>query len=67
MIADGYASTCQTLGYVLRASEPTASLRWYLRAAQVARAAVISLKGLAAGLVAGPREKGAAENASANV
>ncbi len=67
VIADGYASTCQTLGYVLRASEPTASLRWYLRALKWPARRVISLKGLAAGLVAGPREKGAAENASANV
>ena len=32
VIADGYASTCQTIGYTMRASEPLAAVRWYLRA-----------------------------------
>lgn len=70
VIADGYASTCQTLGFVLRASEPLASLRWYLRALRWPARRVVSLKGLAAGVLAtvrGKRARGSAENASANL
>lgn len=70
VIADGYASTCQTLGYVMRASEPRASLRWYARALKWPARRVVSLKGLAAGLVAlarGRRAAGSRENATANL
>lgn len=70
VIADGYASTCQTLGYVMRASEPFASLRWYLRAIQWPARRFVSLKGLAAGaLVAarGQRTKASPENAGVNL
>ena len=69
VIADGYASTCQTLGFTLRASEPAASLRWYVRALKWPARRVISLKGLAAGLLAlrKPRVQGSAENAEVNL
>ena len=68
-LADGYASTCQTLGYVMRASEPRASLAWYARALRWPARRVVSLRGLAAGALAlarGTRANGAPENASAN-
>ena len=32
VIADGYASTCHTIGYTMRPSEPRTAVRWYLRA-----------------------------------
>jgi glycosyltransferase involved in cell wall biosynthesis len=70
VIADGYASTCQTMGYVMRPSEPLASVRWYLRALMWPARRVISLKGLVAGaLVAarGKRTAGSPENAGANL
>ena len=70
VIADGYASTCQTLGYVLRANEPVTSVRWYLRALKWPTRRVISLKGVIAGVLAtlrGPRATGAPENAPANL
>jgi glycosyltransferase involved in cell wall biosynthesis len=69
-IAAGYASTCQTLGYIMRASEPMTAVRWYLRALRWASGRKASLKGLVASLLAGLRRKrvpGAAENASVNV
>ncbi len=65
VIADGYASTCQTLGYVVRPSEPRAALRWYLRALRWPARRVISLRGLAASALAaarGVRAEGAPEN-----
>ena len=70
VIADGYASTCQTLGYTLRGSEPLAAVRWYLRALKWPARRVISLKGLVASALAGVRGRrtaGAPENATANV
>jgi glycosyltransferase involved in cell wall biosynthesis len=70
VVADGYASTCQTLAYVLRGSEPLTAARWYLRALAWPARRVISLKGLAASLLAAARGKsteGAPENASCNV
>jgi glycosyltransferase involved in cell wall biosynthesis len=69
VIADGYASTCQTLGYTMRASEPLASLRWYLRALKWPARRFISLKGLVASILAlrKTRTKGSAENASENL
>ncbi|HEY1191716.1 MAG TPA: glycosyltransferase, partial [Gemmata sp.] len=70
VIADGYASTCQTLGYVMRGSEPGTSLRWYLRALKWPARRVVSLKGLAAGAVAGVRRartESSRENARENL
>jgi glycosyltransferase involved in cell wall biosynthesis len=69
-IADGYASTCQTLGYVLRASEPGAAVRWYLRALKWPARRVVSLKGLVASTLAAARGKrvaGGRENATENL
>ena len=70
VIADGYASTCQTIGFVMRASEPSTSLKWYLRALRWPARRVISLKGLIAGALAalrGTATKGSPENATANL
>jgi glycosyltransferase involved in cell wall biosynthesis len=69
VIADGYASTCQTLGYTIRASEPQAALRWYLRALRWPARRLISVKGLVASLLAlrKRRTPGSAENATANL
>lgn len=70
VIADGYASTCQTMAYTMRASEPAAALRWYLRALKWPARRVISLKGIAASVLAllrVKRAKAAPENASENL
>lgn len=69
VIADGYASTCQTLAYTMRGSEPLAALRWYLRALAWPARRFISLKGLVASALAATRSrtKGASENATCNL
>lgn len=69
VIADGYASTCQTLAYTMRASEPRAALRWYLRALRWPARRLISVKGLVASALAlrKTRVPGSAENATANL
>jgi glycosyltransferase involved in cell wall biosynthesis len=70
VIADGHASTCQTMAYTMRASEPVAALRWYLRALKWPARRVVSLKGIAAGalaLVRTKRTKGSPENAGENL
>jgi glycosyltransferase involved in cell wall biosynthesis len=70
VIAAGYASTCRTLAYVIRAAEPLAAAKWCAKALRWPDARVASAKGLAAALVAWgkrTREAGAAENATANV
>jgi glycosyltransferase involved in cell wall biosynthesis len=69
VIADGYASTCQTIGYTMRPSEPGTAVRWYLRALRWPARRLISLKGLAASALAvarSKREKGSPENATEN-
>src|SRR5687767_7774377 len=43
VIADGYASTCHTIGYTMRPSEPLTAVRWYLRALAWPARRVISL------------------------
>jgi glycosyltransferase involved in cell wall biosynthesis len=68
-LADGYASTCRTIGWVMRASEPRAAAKWYWKALHWPHGRFISAKGLAASLLAmlrGKRIEGAAENATAN-
>jgi glycosyltransferase involved in cell wall biosynthesis len=70
VVADGYASTCQTMAYTMRGSEPFAALRWYLRALKWPARRVVSLKGIAASLLAaarGKRVNGSAENATENL
>jgi glycosyltransferase involved in cell wall biosynthesis len=68
-IAEAYASTCRTMGYVLRESEPVTSARWYLRALGWPAGRLVSAKGLVAAMLrwaSGKRAVGSAENASVN-
>ena len=69
VIADGYASTCQTLAYTMRAGEPGTAARWYARALRWPARRLVSLKGLVAcGLAAlRAKAKGTPENATANL
>ncbi|HVL11021.1 MAG TPA: glycosyltransferase, partial [Gemmata sp.] len=69
VVAEGYASTCRTMGYILRASEPREAARWYLRALRWPAGRLASAKGLAASLLrlaSGRRSAGSPENATAN-
>lgn len=69
VVAEGYSSTCNTLGYVLRPSEPLTAARWYARGLAWGGEPVRSAKGLAAAALrwaSGKRTAGAAENASVN-
>jgi glycosyltransferase involved in cell wall biosynthesis len=68
-IAEGYASTCRTLGYVLRGSEPVKAARWYLRALSWPASRLESLKGLVATamrMICNDRQPGSPENATVN-
>ncbi len=68
-IAEAYASTCRTLGYVLRSSEPVAAARWYLRAMRWPSRRGLAIRGLVAAALSwlsGRRVPGSAENASVN-
>ena len=68
-VAEGYASTCRTIGYVVRAAEPEAAARWYLRALRWPHNRLASAKGLAAsvlGMLRGKRVPSPPENATAN-
>ncbi len=70
VVAEGCASTCRTLAYVMRGSEPRTSLRWWLRALAWPHQRRESARGLATTLAAwalGRRAAGSAENATANV
>lgn len=70
VIAEGYASTCRTLGYVTRASEPREAVRWYLRALKWPARRFLALKGIAGvarAALKGRRADGAPENASCNL
>ena len=69
VIADGYASTCHTIGYTLRPAEPRAAIWWYLRALKWPARRFVSVKGLAASVLslAKPRVRGSAENDSRNM
>ena len=69
VVAEGYASTCQTLGYVMRGSEPSTAALWYWRALMWPSRRTIALKGLIRCVRIGlghHREVSSAENASAN-
>ncbi len=68
-VAEGYASTARTMGWVLRAAEPATALRWYARALAWPHLRWDSCKGLAASflnLIRLKRGTTAAENLSAN-
>jgi glycosyltransferase involved in cell wall biosynthesis len=69
-IAEGYASTCRTIGYVMRSVEPTTAAGWYLKALRWPAGRLASAKGLVAAALLMLRRKrvpGSAENATANV
>lgn len=69
VIAEGYASTCCTLGYILRSSEPLTAMKWYGRALGWGGRRIEAVKGmLASGLIwmRGTATAGAAENATVN-
>jgi glycosyltransferase involved in cell wall biosynthesis len=68
-IAEAHASTCRTMAYVLRASEPLTAARWYLRALRWPSGRLASLRGLTASILrflSGRRAAAAPENASVN-
>lgn len=70
VIAEGFSSTCNTLGYVMRPSEPLTSARWYARGLAWGGRRKESVKGIAAAALrwlSGQRERGSAENATANL
>ena len=52
-IAEGYASTSRTLGYILRHTEPMESLRWYWQAFRWPHDRLASFKGLLAAVYHG--------------
>ncbi|HSQ58146.1 MAG TPA: glycosyltransferase family A protein [Gemmata sp.] len=69
VVAEAYASTCRTMGYILRSSEPLAAAKWYLRALAWPANRLQSAKGLVASLLRfaiGRRKAGSPENATAN-
>jgi glycosyltransferase involved in cell wall biosynthesis len=69
VIAEGYGSTCQTLAYVMRPSEPLTAMKWYWRAMQWPGNRVTAAKGIVASALkfaSGRRVPGSAENASVN-
>jgi glycosyltransferase involved in cell wall biosynthesis len=68
-IAEGYASTCRTLGYMLRGSEPISAAQWYLKAITWPANRFSTLKGLfavALRMFTRLRVAGSAENAAVN-
>ncbi len=68
-VAEGQASTCRTLGYVMRSSEPGIALNWYAKALCWPTRRWASLKGIVATCwiaVRRRRRPGSAENASVN-
>lgn len=68
-VAEAYASTCRTMGFVLRGSEPVTAMRWYLRALRWPHGRLASVKGLVAAVLrwaSGQRSAGNPENASVN-
>lgn len=68
VLAEGYASTCRTIGYVMRPSEPATAARWYARALRWRSGRRASAKGLISSLLrlTRPRSPGSAENATVN-
>jgi glycosyltransferase involved in cell wall biosynthesis len=68
-VAEAHASTCRTLAYVMRPSEPATAARWYLRALRWPAGRVASVRGLIAAvlrLASGRRIVGSPENATEN-
>lgn len=68
-VAEGFASTCRTMAYVLRGAEPVTSLRWSCKALPWPHRRAETLKGIAGTLLRwlrGIRTPTAAENLSVN-
>jgi glycosyltransferase involved in cell wall biosynthesis len=65
-VAEGYASTARSMGWLLRGAEPWAAAKWYLRALRYPSGRLESLKGLT-WLLRGKRVPVSPENSSANV
>jgi hypothetical protein len=68
-LAESHASTCRTLAYLLRASEPAASMKWYLRALRRPAGRLRSLRGLVLSLArfaSGRRAAAEPANAASN-
>lgn len=67
--ATAHASTCRTIGYVMRSSEPATAARWYRRALRWPHDRRASVKGLVASLLGLVRSRaaGSPENARENV
>ena len=69
VVAEGFASTCRTMGYVLRGSEPREAAKWYLRALAWSAGRLASAKGLVASVLrlgSGRRGASSPENATEN-
>ena len=70
VIAEGHASTCRTIGYIMRGPEPLTAARWYLKGLRWPHERKTTAKGLVAALLKvlrGKRTVGPAENATVNV
>jgi glycosyltransferase involved in cell wall biosynthesis len=70
VVAEGFSSTCNTLGYVMRPSEPLTAARWYACGLAWGGRRTESVKGIVASALrwaSGRREKGSAENATCNL
>ncbi|MFO0936729.1 MAG: glycosyltransferase [Gemmataceae bacterium] len=68
-VAEGYASTLRTLGYIVRRSDPMESMRCYSRALRWPHQRLMTLRGLLAAFyhhLFSPRLPGCAENAVEN-
>jgi glycosyltransferase involved in cell wall biosynthesis len=69
LVAEGTAATCQTLGYVLRSSEPRHAAEWYRKMLRLPGHRWPAVKGLLACLksaLVGPQNLGSPENAREN-
>lgn len=68
-VADAYASTCRTMGYVMRDAEPAVAAGWYAAALRRASGRLTSARGLVSCLLrmVGRQAAGSPENATENV
>jgi len=70
VVGEGFASTCRTLGYVMRPSEPLTAAKWYWKALTWPGDRIAAAKGIVASALryaSRRREPGSAENATANI
>ena len=69
VVAEGHASTCQTLGYIMRGSEPREAMKWYCQALRwpaLRKQALRGILGVLKTWMLNKRTPGSAENASVN-